>query len=477
MTMQQPAKLFLFVLLWMPLISCGKPAGEQAEYSTHSGPFHVPVSGKITVDPALDDTGDYSGIGLLIRTERTSPDTLFHAVTSKEGVFDGMAHFPRQDRYLLELFRNNRRLGDTTLVAGPGDTLRIEGQLPRFAGNARIVSRENDAMRTLVRIERHYNRIAQIAQMGGLPQDTIPVLLDNWSDIYWEVFENYPGTVAGVLAAGESLRLLENVHDRKLMQRLRENMHDEPIQRLAASTGFVTILREEGLDPALHWLDSLEARSTDSDIRIRIAMNRIEVLYDSARTARARDYLARFKEEIGRFRPDQIEATAEWVESMEYDITHLAAGQILPSFQAEFFDTVLGEGEPVYRTLSLDDLKGSPALIEVVRLADRNYQMNYNQLRILYQAYRKEGVRFITLPVETSPVVVRAFYEDRGQDWPVARAGAFAGSTLEEQWNTRQLPVRFLIDAEGRIIRKLYGSNMTDLLAELSRIIGEPQSE
>ena len=488
---------------WMPLLllfalavglsGCGSCSREEPQPTED----RTRIYGVITLDddfkPMPDDTLGLEGTRLLVLNLRGGPDTLFHARTDMQGTFDGEAVFPRQGAYTLRLYRNERRMADTMLLLAPQDTVRIEGSLPRFSGDARFHSDESEAMRTLTRLERQYNRVVQIAAAGGIARDTIPQVLDNWSSIYWQVFENWPGTIASRIATLESMHMLEGRNDDLMMQRLREYGDHEDIRQLAARFGFMSILQREGLDAAIAWADSLEATTTARETRLRISKNRIEVLYDSSRIDQAR---ARIRDYETRFGGD-AEADA-WLSVIRYDVEQLSPGLPIPSFELEVHDPATETGEMVdtegepeaagqpgteeqsesrvqhsTRTMTQEDLRGAPAMIEVVSLADRTYQSNYLQLYSLHLLYRQEGVQFLTIPVERSPIAVRAFFEERGQGWPVARAGAYAESDLEERWNIYEMPVRFLIDSEGRIIRKLHGHNVNELLVELNNIIND----
>ncbi len=462
--------LALLTAVILSVSGCGnsreEPASEPAEERTR-------VYGSITLDdnftPRPGDTLATEGTGVLLLDLTGRPDTLFRAVTDALGTFDGEAVFPGQGAYTIRLYRNERRLADSTLILAHQDTIRIEGSLPRFAGSARFHSAENEAMRTLNRLERQYNRVIQIAAAGGIAQDTIPYVLDNWSSIFWEVWDAWPGTVAARIAARESLRMLEDRNDELLLQRLRDYGDDENIRMLAARFGFMSVLQNSGLDAAIAWADSLEAESTSQETRLRIAKNRIEVLYDSSRIDQAR---SRIRDYEARFAGDQ-EADA-WLSVMRRDVEELSPGMRLPGFELEVLLPERGDDDqPQTGFLTLEDLSGAPSLVEVVSLADRLYQASYPQLQTLYLIFNQEDVQFLSIPIEQSAIAVRAFYEERGQDWPVARAGAFAETDLEEQWNIYEMPVRFLINAEGRIIRKFHGHNINEILIELNRLIND----
>ncbi len=445
--------------------SGGNPDAQVSQPEQSNQPDQTRIHGTITVDEALDDSGDYSGIGVMVLDMTAGPDTLFQAQTNREGQFDGIASFYHQGIYELQIHRNNRRITDTTLILAHQDTVAVHGVLPRFSGHARISSRESEAMRTLNRLERQYNRILNIAVLGGIAQDTIPHVLENWSNIFWELYESWPGTVAAGIAARESLNMLEERNDDLLMLRLRQYGEYEDIRLLASRYGFLSELRRGGLDKAIDWIDSLDTHATSSETRLQIAKNRIVALYDSSRIAEARSRVQDYEADFG-----DDEMAMQWLSAVRYDIERLSPGEKLPPFQLEVF-RLAGSEETNVETLKMEDILGSPAMIEVVSLSDRLYQSSYPQLQTLHMIFGQEGVRFLTIPAEENLVAVRAFYEERGQDWPVAKAGAFAESDLEQRWNVYEMPVRFLIDSKGRIIRKYHGHNVNELLIELNRIL------
>lgn len=496
------------ILCLLFLAACGTTADNDTLTAVPESTY---IFGNITVDEALDDTRNHSGISVIVvdgpaaltasattsgpaadtASPAAGPDTLFRAVTNRSGDFEGTARIPGQGIYELQVHRNNRRIADTTIVLAHQDTVWIEGFLPRFSGFARIISAENEAMRMLNRLERQYQRVLQIAAAGGVPQDTIPHLINTWSDIFWDAYKKWPGTIAGKIASRESLNMLDGHDDQKLMQRLRMYGGDEHVRMLAARFGFLTELRENGLDAAIAWIDSLESESNSHDVRVMIAKNRLEVLYDSSRIDDAKTRLRDFE---NAFSGDD-EALA-WLDFMRYDIEYLSPGQMLPFFKMEFAaltdipvfepfgleghggpnrsgtgsrqDMIPATGE--LRILSPDDLSGMPALIEIVSLRDRMYQAVYPQLRTMHLVFGQEGIRFLTIPVEESAIAVSAFFQERGQSWPVAKPGAYAASDLSERWNIYDLPVRFLIDSDGRIIRKFHGHNLNEIIMELNKI-------
>lgn len=476
-----PLLLALSALLLTGTLACQRDRSDTLLPTDRSG--HTHIQGTITVDPAIDASADYSGIRVLVLGNPTlasaqnnaggvgtdtaqSPstlvaDTLYRAVTDTTGYFEGLARIPADDIYRLRVYRREFRLADTTLVLAVGDTVRIEGMLPRFSGRASIDSRENNAMRTLNRLDRQYNRIYALAAIGAVPADSIPAMQRSWSNIYWEMFESAPNTVAGAMAAEESLQLVGNRDDALLMSRLRDHGQNEVIRGLAATYGFLGAIRTRGLDDAVTWMDSLSQQMTDRDNRILLEMNLIEVLYDSARTALASERIERF---TSNYADEPL--TASWLASFRYDIEHLSAGMPLPDFSLPV--TLPGAQTD---SMQLAALSGGPALIEVARISDAAYQAYFSELNFMYDLYEPQGVSFFTIPAENSRVTVSAFFAEREQRWPVAQAGALAESDLAERWNLYELPTRFLIDGQGRIIRKFHGHDLTEVQRTLQSFL------
>jgi hypothetical protein len=288
------------------------------------------VYGTVTLSddfvPMPEDTLGLDGTRIFLLDLTGGPDTLLRARADAEGYFDTEAVIPGQGAYTLRLYRNERRMADTTMLLAHQDTVRVEGSLPRFSGSARFHSAENEAMRTLNRLERQYNRIIQIAAAGGIARDTIPHVLDNWSSIFWEVWDNWPGTVAARIAARESLRMLEDRNDELLMQRLRDHGTTRTSGCWPPGSDSCRCCSAKGLDAAITWADSLEAEATSQETSSGIAKNRIEVLYDSSRIdearTRIRDYETLF---VGDRRP------MPGSPSCADDVEELAPGMPLPS--------------------------------------------------------------------------------------------------------------------------------------------------
>ena len=178
------------------------------------------VKGRITVDPKVDNSGDYSGIGVTIvfkKDTASNADTLFHAVTDTDGYFKGVARFEKRGQYPMIISRNNQTIATSSVILAKRDTVTINGQLPDFIETVKVKSRENTAYSVLQNVQSHYNRIVNYLNAGALPQDTIPVLMKTWAHLFWSVYKGYPGTIASNRAAVYALNLWQGLDDQKVL--------------------------------------------------------------------------------------------------------------------------------------------------------------------------------------------------------------------------------------------------------------------
>lgn len=417
------------------------------------------VKGQLTVSPAIDDTENYSGIGVTILQQDTSdsvPDTLFWEVTDSSGTFEGSARFPEKNFYSLVISRNGANIGQGGIILADGDSVQITGELPDLENNLEIESREHNAMETFQRVDDSFQRVLRYAQTEGLTQDSIEIDIEMWSDLFWEVYEDHEKTLAGEFGASESVRLLSGWDNQRMMQRLRQLQEDERFVELAASYGKNYLAQSQGLDYSLSYLDTLQQRFENNELKMRIQMERVKLLYDSARVDRAKEQLALFEEDF----EDDPEAR-EWLETITYDLNYLSPGDTLPEFS--FRDN----GD----TINQENLKGTPYILEISPLADQLYQQQYDRTVVIHSIYKNFGLEIITIPLDDSQLTVNAFFDERVQPWPVASVDDFDRDEIEEKFNVKIYPTRFLVDKEGRIVRKYVGREYSEIIQGIKSII------
>jgi len=417
------------------------------------------ITGQFSVADSMDQSNDFSGIGLTLTKKDSAnadADTLFHRVTDSSGTFSGAVSFDESRQYSATLSRGGRNLGRVGLILADGDTINISATLPNLRESLTISSTEHDAMKVYERISKNFERIRKYANAGVLKGDSLQQEIVKWSDMFWQVHSDNKGAIAAELAARDAIRILQGFDNQKMMNRLRSVQEQDKFSDLGATVGKNHIAQSQGLEPTLSYLDTLKQVTADSSKRMRISMERIKLLYDSARVDAAKQELQAFKEE---FNP-KIQP-AEWVESMSYDLNYMSPGDTIP----EFSFTENGQ------TISRDSLLGTPFILEVTRLSNRLYQNQFDRTVAIHSIYKNYGLEVVTLPLDESQITVDAFFDERPKPWPVADAQTFDRNQLLEKFNVRLIPTRFLIDREGKIIRKYVGQEYQDVIDGIQILI------
>lgn len=419
------------------------------------------VQGRITVADTVDNSGDFSGIGLTIIKKDSAgaqADTLFRAVTDREGRFGGQARFPRQGQYPLIISRNNRNLGQTGVILAEDDTVAITAELPGIEQTLTIESEEHRALQALRRVERSFQRVNAFARAGRLKGDSLAAEMEKWPGIFWQVYEERPRTLAGHLAAKRSVELLSQWDRPAMMQKLHQLEDDDRLVYLAATYGKHYTAESENLDAALRYLQTLSDKTQEKEARMRIRMERIDLLFDSARVEAARTELQKFEKEF-----EDMPMARDWAQSVEYDLDFLAPGDAIPDFS---FVTDGG-------TVSREKLKGRAYVLELTSLTNPIYQQQYDRSVVIHSIYKNYDFEMVTIPLDSSQVTVEAFFEERVRPWPVAPAGAYTPEELIDRFNLKNLPTRFLVDPQGRIVRRYVGAEYGEVIQGIQKILND----
>lgn len=445
------AQKLVLLLLAITLFSCSGET-ETEENSTI-------VKGKITVDPELDNTADYSGIEIFasIRSSAENSDTLFYAVTDSIGEFSATATFPEKGLYPLLISRNNNTFGIANIVLAEGDTVNIEGQLPNVEQTIEIDSYENEVLDVFQRVERNFARIAQFINAGAFSPDSVRIEINKWSDIYWDVYEKYPQTYGAKLAGETSVSMLSGFNDSLMVSRSQQLLQDYNQILPSTRTALLEYHAEAGgLDSALAFIEDLKSKVKDRENEIDLEMERIELLYDSSQTVQVTQVLDQFKETYA-----DNEAAMQWADDISYDLEFLAPGYPFPNIS---FQLVNGD------SLSTQDLMGSPFLIEATRFDNLLYQQQFNRTVAIHQIYKNFDLEIITIPLATTEVTLNAFFEERTKLWKVAQPNSFDADSLIERLNLNRVPTRFLVNSDGNIIQRYVGEEYDDIVRGLQQI-------
>ena len=109
--------------------------------STEPESLRTVVNGKITVADSLDDSRDYSGIGVTIVKQDSANaeiDTLFNANTDVNGSFMGEVEFPQKSFYSMLISRNNNDIASLRVILADNDTLNISAELPEITRTLKL---------------------------------------------------------------------------------------------------------------------------------------------------------------------------------------------------------------------------------------------------------------------------------------------------------------------------------------------------
>ncbi len=442
---------FIFLIAAVVMFGCSRQDSDLKE---------AYISGTITVDESLDSSGDYSDIQLLVSYQRSdgeSRDTLFYAETDVDGNFSGTAKFENRDLYPVVVSRNQNTFGILNMVFADGDSVSITAELPNVNQTAQISSRENDVFQIYERVERNFNRVAQYINAGAFSEDSVLIELQNWSDLYWEVYNDHKNTFASELAGNMSVTLLSGWNDSLMVERAESLIGAQSRLRSNGRSVLVDYYAEtEGLDKALSFLNRIENLSASRNDVMTIQMDKIELLYDSSRTTEAASQLARFQEMF-----HDVPLALEWAENISYDIEFLAPGSSFPDFS---FLTITGD------SISTESMSGSPYIIEITRFDNPLYQRQYDRTVAIYQIYSNFGLDIITVPVATNPVMFQAFFEERDMLWNLVQPNSFDAEELIERFNITRVPTRFLVNSDGQIIRRYIGEEYQEVVRGLQNI-------
>lgn len=447
--------LTIVCILFVFLSNCSRETDE----------LHTVVKGTITVADSIDTSGDFSGIKLLIfkkDSANANADTLFYERTDSIGYFEGPALFNRERFYPFLITRNGNNVGRGQIILSHLDTVSVSAELPQINRTLSFSSYQHKALNVYRRVDRQFNRVAQFAQQGAIAQDSLPAELNKWGTLYWEIYERFPETIAGRLAASKSLDLTWQLDYDNAMDKVQTLTENEEALPIGANYGKRLIADSSGLTQSIEFLDSLkEITKLDENLR-QLDQSKIQLLYDSAKVDEAKAVLSEFKQAYTLNR-----STKSWVDYIGYDLEHLAPGDTLPDFSVT---TVEG------KQLTRDSLKGSPFILEITSLTNDLYKQQYDRSLVLSQLYQTRNLQFITLALDPSQVTIDAFYEARGGvPWHVSNAESIDAATILDRYNINQTPARFVVDSQGIIVKKVIGTEYQDVIPYIKKTITTKQ--
>lgn len=433
--------------------------------SNEPKPLETVVKGTITVADSLDNSGDYSGIEITIVTRDSTNalgDTLYSEQTDPEGNFEGSVEFPDKRYYNLFINRNGADLGSMGVILADQDTLTITAELPDINKTVNIQSREHDAMKTYIRVDRSFQRVSAFARRGAIPDTQILDEVKKWSDLYWEVYKKHDDTIAAYLAAEKSANLLSSFDPERMMSRIDSALPENYMISVALRLGKTYLAEAKGFDAASGYLDSLANISTSETVREVVERDKIKMYFDSSRVKEAKELLSEYEEHY-----NEKSSSKKWARRIRYDLNYLAPGVTAPDFS---FVTLEGD------TVSNKALEGSTYILEISPLANLEYQNDYDRTLIIHQIYKNYGLKIFTIPLDQSQLTVDGFFEERRKEWSVAQIGSFDVQNIIKKFNVVQVPTRLLIDENGVLIRKYERNEFEDVIQGLNKAFKSTKS-
>lgn len=458
--MNQPimkiSKLFYLVCITVLIASCSdKPKLETAL-----------IKGEVTVADSIDNTGDYSGIEVIIAYQKSidsKTDTLFSKLTNKSGVITGKVNFPKKGVYPVYFYRNGNKVGASQFILSDNDTLSFSAELPALDRTLQVNSHEHRAMGTFNRIDRNFKRVSAYINAGAVEDSLVTDEVFKWSEIYWEVATKNQNTIASNLAASESIRLMSIINKPLMMKRIDESLQQEGRIFIASNFGFSYVSKQQGIDRGVSYLDSLMNLTEDEDIILNLTQQKIEAYYDSSRVEEAKVSLEEFEKN---YKTNQ--RAMDWAKNIGYDLAYLAPGYRVPDFS---FNTQEGD------SINSSTLIGKPYILEITPVASRLYQNQYDRTVVIHQIYQNYDLEIFTIPLDRSEVTVNAFFDERVKHWKVAAFDSFDIQDLIETFNVTDVPTRILVDQKGNIVRKYVTTEFTDVIQGMNTIINQTKRE
>lgn len=415
------------------------------------------VQGTITVADSVDSSNDFTGIEVTIIDQdsvNAPVDTLLNTETDRNGFFTGKVKFPEKGYYRMILNRNNNDLGGIRVILADNDTLTVNAELPNVAETLTLDSREHEAMETLVRVDRNFQRVSAFVRGGAIPDSMIFDELRKWTDLYWQVYEAHEKTLASLLAAEKSAELLNSWDQEEMLDRIDTALPEDYMFSVAIDLGKPYIAQSKGFEAASNYLDSLSQISTNNDIRELIQRDKIQMYFDSSRVREAKALLDSYEQDYS-----ERSSSKKWARRIRYDLNYLAPGVTAPEFS---FVTMEGD------TINNEVLKGSTYILEISPLANYEYQNDYDRTLIINEIYKNYGLKIFTLPLDQSEITINAFFEERRKAWPIAKLGTFDVQQIIQKFNVVQVPTRILVDKEGVVIRKFERDEFSDVIQGLN---------
>jgi peroxiredoxin len=427
----------------------------------HDSSVQSHLAGRVVADPALSSTDDHSDFRLLVvDVNGRQLDTLGHARTDADGHFRMPISAPERGVYSLSLWGRGGedQLAGTDYVVAPGDSGTLHVDLPLDPKHSlRPESTENMALQGYRHaMTMHRRMLTRRLQSDVYRPTALAQNIRLTSSTLWSLSTQYPGTYAGQFAAVESLSLLEGWNDSLVVARARQIDPTSPRYVDAARIARRAEARRHGHRAALALVDSFEVRTDDPRHQAGVKAVRIQAFLDSAQVEAALSAGQRLRADHSR------SAWAQWARRIEYEADHLQPGMVAPDLTVR---TLAGD------TLSLQELRGHPLILEYYRPGTDLYNLQRPLRNALYEATRPDSVTFVSISVEPDSLANRAFLHNRRLPGHTVFAPKGPEDPIVTRYNVVHVPTWVLVDDAGKIVDRYFASDVPTLRQHLTFLL------
>ncbi len=418
------------------------------------------LEGQITVRSSVDASGDYSGFRVLvIDANRRAIDTLGHVVTDPSGRFRTTVTAPDRGIYTLTVWgrRGHRRLASTDYVVANGDSTTLAATFPLQNRPLRVRSPENAALAGYRNtLAQHRRSLVDGLQSDAGESNAMAHRIRQTTSVLWGLRESFPGTYASQLAATESLSLLTGWNDSLVVARAQSIEPSNPRFVEAAQVARRAAAQLEGQQSALALLDAFEERAETDAQRAGVQAARVRAFVDSLQSEAALSAAQDLKAAYPNTK------WAEWADRATYEVKNLLPGNEAPNVRAR---TLSGD------SLSLDELQGRPVMLEYFAPGNQLYERQLSTRNALYEATRPDSVAFVSVSIEPDTLLYQAFANDRSVPGHRVIAAGGREDPLVKTYNVADVPTRFLIGEDGRIVGRYEGTAFLALQEDLVQML------
>lgn len=437
----------LAVSLWA-VAACGEP---EPAVRSH-------VSGRLSVSPAVDSTGNFSNFEVVVvRRFEGDVDTLGVALTDADGRFEMTVVSPEEGVYPLIVSRSGRSLSVDEFVAVDGDTVQVTGTYPLGARRLRIVSPENAAWSAYRNTRRlHDRQLAELLETGEGTPEEISRLVTATSSILWSIPESYPGTIAASLARAESLVMLEGWNDELVLERLPSIEADNRLITDVVRAARRSIARTAGQDSSVHFIRTFVDRVDSPETKASLLAELVVARTDSLQT----DLAVEAASELRRRFPES--EWAAWASRATYELENLMPGMTAPGFTV-----VTREGEEISST----EINQGFILLEFYEPLDETFLRELSHRNAIVEALDGRILRAVSMSVDPDSAVNEALFDERDLPGLFSYLPGGRESAVARAYNVNIIPTRYLIDPDGRIVSKYRGPAMNAIEQDLAAVI------